>query len=772
MALFSSSKDYLFDVSITKLVSKYPDPIKDAVIYSVLSNTSFADNILAVHSNNFSTYADKYLVYGENYWVYGLPAGTTYTDYTKPEDIAEAIIDYSGDPLATLNSYSFDYGDYKFEGNKYIAENYNGEEIDYELSPPVVDVVGNVTTTTHELRTLIKIIGYYDKFDVIFRDEIKTTVETVTQDVTVEAYFGGTSDTVITEETTVIVTFLQHNSETGSDEYDYETTEITTTVVTDHVLDTKTTTVDTIVTSVTRPGTLYTEQGTFDTSKKTYKIIYSSLGKLHYWSYDTATAAYPELDTKLNIESDSPYYPTIPIRNNKVNVNTYAEDNIVRTGAKALGNKIKLNTDSITSDFTESNDMEWIEDVFISFALSTETTEQASLGYLFEYFSFLEHIQTYSKSTWIQLWYAIREDNESQGYDAEDMPFSSVEINDAEYRYKLEWAYANTTIHSGVIAEEGKYTKSISRGSYTSSDSYDFNWKIIVRKQISSSSYIQIEVHALRTGHTIVGRRTATIYKTANMSGCVVPLRSDLLKLFPPLTRSTILLDGLSFVVFSLQVVKTKWYQQSFFSNLITFAALIFAIPSGGVTLTWAAVFDLIIVAAIGFGLQLLGEAIGGVFGALLAAAAAIYIGINGIQGLGISPLPMADALLAGVNQLATGFNAMLQEDISVFTDEVSDFLVEAEERTNALKKAEEGLNDKSNDYLFNPLLVTRYTPYFMADESPSQFYTRALETNPGVLSLDAVGTWVDTMLELPKAPMYDPIPTTSKPIYGENYEQ
>lgn len=723
MNILSSSKEYTAYISRGKIFNEYPTPIADSLILAVMTGSSIAENVLAAQQNTFYNNVKKFKKYAENSWVYGLPSSNRDIWVAKEEDIAYAIRDYSGDPNAEVISYYYGAPDLDFITKNYL-ETYYGDIEGYYLLPDTTfsDELGTHTVSTireyqnSEVENVIEftpLLEIYDKYSINFKDTITTT--TVLESVETTSIEVKYSKDTFKKETAAIV-HVKYRSE--------------------------------------------------DIIKY---WIYSPIFILPYTDISTVELGdYPRLNPYIvETSGKSPFLPSIPLITNRKKVTSLDSSDSFRESVNTLGNILQLDSESILKSFTDNNDMSEVEDVFITFGLGLDTENKASVGYVFEFFNYLQEEYFYN---------TIPVDREGTFYTGS----RGMEVSDGEYLYTLNWnIVAITENNLGVIGPIGSYKKEIVEN-YISTYSAGILGELVVspngpelvlRKQISDTHYKEIVLSGLSNQHIVTGRKTRAATYTIRDQQFLIPIHDEVIKKFTNVDKAFILLDSLNLVVYSLNVTETKWYESGIFSALLTIAAVVLAIPTGGASISWTAALKAVVISVVvSQTLELIGKAIGGPLGAIIATVGALYIGVKGIPGIGIKPLPIADAMLAGVNQLSNGFNSIVLDDYAEFSEEVDEFIKSSKEKTDELALLEEGLNDKLNDYLFNPLLIQRFTPYFNVNETPEDFFARNLETNPGVLSLDSISVWTDSMLELPKEPMYGLVPTNNKPIYGENY--
>ena len=90
------------------LVNESTNTTSDAVLYSILSNSSIPTNLLKVQMNQMSTLVDSYRTYGINHYTLGLPTVEYSTSLVLNEqDVADAIAADIGNPYGVVLEYYY-----------------------------------------------------------------------------------------------------------------------------------------------------------------------------------------------------------------------------------------------------------------------------------------------------------------------------------------------------------------------------------------------------------------------------------------------------------------------------------------------------------------------------------------------------------------------------------------------------------------------------------------------------------------------------------------
>lgn len=233
----------------------------------------------------------------------------------------------------------------------------------------------------------------------------------------------------------------------------------------------------------------------------------------------------------------------------------------------------------------------------------------------------------------------------------------------------------------------------------------------------------------------------------AGTSGFYLPMIKEIVEVATGKHEQIALYDGAMMAMFVAEEIDLAWYQTGWFKVIMTIVAIVVQfIPGVGqfasVTIQniMLAVLKTVI---LGFIFSLLIQALVqelGIFGAVIAIAASIYLG----GGLKLEGLPFATELLKATAVL--GKAVVINESVEL-RDEMEEFEKDYEEKKEELRAANELLSSGGLD---PTLLVEAYAsnPY----EEPEDFYTRTIHTsNPGVLSLDAIEQYIANKLVLPE---------------------
>ena len=237
--------------------------------------------------------------------------------------------------------------------------------------------------------------------------------------------------------------------------------------------------------------------------------------------------------------------------------------------------------------------------------------------------------------------------------------------------------------------------------------------------------------------------------------GMYFPINRNVLKQLNPIDRNIVLTDGISVIVYAVQITYVKWYQRGFFKVLVLIIAIIIAYYTGDwelvyeAGLTWQTAVTVITNIIINFatikGLEFVASAIGGEIGAIIAAVVAIYALSQGKDTLFGGSIAAPDLLKTSVLALEASNNIVLDE-LSDITRDLEDLIKSVKEKKEELKEAYDLLGSESIDYFD----IRKGGFYFNPNEMPDDFFNRTVHNkNPGTSGYDYISYFVDNALKL-----------------------
>lgn len=691
MGLFSSKKIVTVGVIRSGLVDNPPDTIRDATLKSVMTNGSIVDNIQIALLNGFNSKADKYLNYGRTTFTNRLPEGDRGYTSVRISDVAVVVESFVGEPV-TVRTAMLDIAQDDFFAFEYVQKVYGWNAATNIVTNPPAGTIGNAQIHT------ITAIG--SQLEIQFRhNPVKSWI-----------YVQDTENFYSIMRRVEITTFS----------YFYLRMVKPPAVIMHHV---------------------------------TYTIDSDVSQQLKYWNYDSRTNKYPSLALDASTKITSLFYPIVPIRTNKANLINYPTSSLYKTSNKMLG-YIGLDLKTITAGVTKSSNISDIDDVMFMFSLGIRDQNKYSIDYLFSY---------WKKEAQLR----------SSGFILGDIfdttPISnSINVSDAQFRVTIDFTGITHQTKKGIIGKKG-FVKSVTtilpRGVIEGDSTPTNPWGNLQRtyfersyityyKQVTDTTYEFVRVIGLTHTSYINGRKHAVVLDDA--AGFFIPLNYDILKSFNGVDESYILYNAMSVIVYWQNVQKVKWYQRTFFKILLVIVIVVVAITTGYIDLNSLAalsVGDLAIAAletfVIGMALDKLAE-LGGIF-AVIAAVYAMYKFQLGSFAAGADGVTMtwAESLMKAVTMISDEFMHLIEIDAVELMKDSAEFLKSTEERDKELEDASDLLDNEYNN-IYDPLFIMNQRSFFNPGESPTAYFNRSLNTNPGVASLDYTQSYASISLSLP----------------------
>ncbi len=497
---------------------------------------------------------------------------------------------------------------------------------------------------------------------------------------------------------------------------------------------------------------------TFDQDKTYLQVKYklnmdTEILEYRYWYYDVMSNTYPEINTIIDQSLGSPFYPLVPLRQNKVNVidGNGQEKKDVKTILGKLSLDPKVLTDALMST-DEGNDPNLVDEAFVGFFAYLNTEQKASKLYLWEFFNDLYQNRQITKTVF-DTW------NGNKG--SKDTPQEALIITERDFNIRLLWNYIDITESSGVIGSVD--TVNISWDVQTRFTLQDFDFEtsqLTLVRQVAANTISTITIHGLE--HIVdvyEGQLHSTTLADINdpdkKYGMYFPINRNVLKQLNPIDRNIVLTDGISVIVYAVQITYVKWYQRGFFKVLVLIVAIIIAYYTGDwelvyeAGLTWQTAVTVITNIIINFatikGLEFVVSAIGGEIGAIIAAVVAIYALSQGKDALFGGSIAAPDLLKTSVLALEASNNIVLDE-LSDITRDLEDLIKSVKEKKEELKEAYDLLGSESIDYFD----IRKGGFYFNPNEMPDDFFNRTVHNkNPGTSGYDYISYFVDNALKL-----------------------
>ena len=534
-----------------------------------------------------------------------------------------------------------------------------------------------------------------------------------------------------------------------------------------------------------------------------------------WWYYDPTTEVYPLLNSTNSDDLDNSFLPVVPIRYENITLNQAAhEDTPLYITSKRLLTRLGITFDQL-ADFIDSNpDIAEIDHAYVMFGVDLQTTNNASIYYLAEFF---DHLSALAYSDQYNFINKLQQSNnlstntynfdstinpipidEGFNYTGEVIIDAAIVNNDAQISLiehglntGVTYRYITTAIKAGSIGDVGTATKDTISG-YESirQDQWGYTLvdtsTLILKVQITPTAYKEIVVVGLIHNNKISeGIHRTSLYDVITNSdnhNFIIPIHYGISKRLPLFQRTMLYEESLQLIINSYVWTKVKWYETKLFQFVVLVVAIIItiwsvgsaakvgyaayaaAVKAGAATVAAALVATAIALAPIilkkaalailiGLIMDIVVNAIGGEWAIVLAVVVAVYAVTRG-DASKISVLgqtiPTAQACLAISTALLKSTGNYFVEGIEQIQQQIIELESEAEKQSKEIDRVTELLDTRS---MINPLDFL-IAPQFISvpDESPDAFYNRTIHSgNIGVVTLDVIGNYNEMLLQLHK---------------------
>lgn len=511
-----------------------------------------------------------------------------------------------------------------------------------------------------------------------------------------------------------------------------------------------------------------------------YQVTYKIPGdtKLHYWIYDQSTGVHSALNAANDIKQGKAYLPIVPLITDKaiLNAESNQESNIYKT-SKTLMTRLGIPVDDLCDSLAENPDIDQIDDAFFLFAVDIFEDTPHGNEYLFNYFDNLRSISSVDKTIW-EDWRnnatfkdfghpSLRNSGNIYKRAESKPPINVIHIYDQQFNVSLYYDYIHRETIQGTFGEVGSYTRElhlIKPEAYVNilDPSGEDDVEVELNESYLTYTYQVDEITAERI--TVQGLRhisrvyndkliisaLVSIEEDEDNKGFYIPVNYELAEATMQIRiRRKLYLGSARIVVYAVVKQHLEWYQTEDFLFALEIVGIVLAVFTLGKSLiasqsiaaalyviAKAYIINLLIEVAI----EYIVEEIGGDLALYLAAALAIASVISGGFG-GENGLVNAQHMLKA--------SQIITQKVTVDTlNEMDQLSTEYERVMEELEEA----NDLFETPIDNPLNLLERNENILIDESPTTFYNRVIHVkNPGVLSLNAIESYVDTKLELPK---------------------
>ena len=498
-----------------------------------------------------------------------------------------------------------------------------------------------------------------------------------------------------------------------------------------------------------------------------FQVKYLLNGEAGYWTYLEGDGAIPALDNIFHTDTSGlgSFFPFTYFRYNKTSM---AAD--VNSAGYITSNKMMKYLGIDYADMIESinsnPDIGDVEQAMLLFAVPANTTNELEQRYLFDFFT---KIALEQESLGYPVMSEVEVKNQFANHNYDPPARVSMVIQDSRFKMTLRMDAIYRKKHVGNIGEIGSYSSGYTTetstyeiqqwdgesGYYTTTETRSIPVHYY-RKQISTTVYEEVKMYDLEMVYHIWGQYNTVGDDTDAI--LLVPLDYSITNTYTIADRELLYARSLNFVFNSRVITKIKWYQQGAFKILLLIVAVVVMIFTYGATwqatvaslaamsttaLASAILTYILQYIVISYLVRLFIKLVGVKIAFLVAIIAAVAGAYFAIDAGSIAGAPWAQDLLSIASNLTDGIGDAIQGLYADLQGEYADFAVWVEDQTKLL--------DKANELLETSSILS---PFVIFGESPNDFYNRTVHSgNIGIAGIDAISSYVDIALTLPKLP-------------------
>ena len=495
----------------------------------------------------------------------------------------------------------------------------------------------------------------------------------------------------------------------------------------------------------------------YDVAKDFYQAKYTrSTGEVGYWLYQAGAGTHEALDVMYapDFSDNGNYFPWTYFRYNKVSgAADTGSDNFLQS--VKMGKYLGMDYEAVTTTIHENPGIADVEQAMLMMAVPANTTNMHELHYLFDYFN-----EVYDRTGG-----ALKPKENSARINAlfgrttgQD---GSILIQDARFKMSLGFRRIFKKKVVGNLGEVGTYamafgTDTVTETGINTETGLPVYWTTPInfhayRHQITDALYEEVKITNLKTSYFIFESYAAVANATDAI--LLIPIDRSITGQYPLPIREILYARSLHYIFNSRVLTEVEWYQQEWFSTfmmVVSIAVTLFNPPAGMALFLATASAEAILVFiliqvlirfVVGLVIKLFVKLVGVKFALLVAVAAAVAGAYQAIDAGSIAGAPWAQELLKLSSSLSSGVGEAIQGNFLDLMADAKDFGKFAKEKTALLDQANDLLNGNN---LLSPLTIF--------GEKPDDYYNRTVHSgNIGILGIDAISSFVDISLTLPK---------------------
>ena len=476
-----------------------------------------------------------------------------------------------------------------------------------------------------------------------------------------------------------------------------------------------------------------------------------------YWWYNMTTGTeHPELYSTVVTPVENKYYPVALLLENYRPFDE--EDDDIYNQTKALLNRMYLDADEVyqTLKDADTKDAEKT-DLIIHFAVDIHqpTPEegepvQGTMAYTWEFFNWVfEYVE--GATTTAQM-LTVEESGNQTG----------------SFNMYAEWDFVQQIVLLEYTMTVGDCSKRL-----VGDDFY-------IKKQVTEENAIEFKIGNFRTNIAVFHLQSGEgwVRKDVPTSRAFIPINEYVLRQMRSTLQEECMQASLFGTVLLVQETEKQWYEETWFKAVavVVIVAIIVFAPYLAVLASWvasavgafaASFLTIAFKFAVGFILSMAIQALDlGPFGVVLSIAISIYVSygmsgavdfgtfIKGTAGSWASSEVMWKAVSVVVQIGRAGYKYYTEQSLRALQEENQNLIEDFKEKQEALEHA----HDMLDSDVLNPLDIIRNAVEQKAVDSPTAFYNRTLENDPGEGAFTAIDHFADIALTSPSVGAYNPL--------------
>lgn len=349
-----------------------------------------------------------------------------------------------------------------------------------------------------------------------------------------------------------------------------------------------------------------------------------------------------------------------------------------------------------------------------------------------------------------------------------DEPYKYI-ISDKVYSQELGWKGMVKETIQGKVAQVGSYSSKLHLAERTAPTVFGRPLKnrgleylpyMAFNYQVSETEYIQYRVYELYTEEYVLGNLHNTLY--ADNENLLIPIDMSLLKELTFKEKEYLLMKSMHVVINTSTIIKKKWYQRGIFKAVMVIATIVISVFTAGVGTSFMAmvmaavkglVISLVAGVAIKYVVQLMIKlGLDVKWAAAIAVIAAIVFKNPQLFKNGLSSIVLtAKELLNYVNLAIKVSQEYIKQEMQSIAKEFEAFNLDKQKKLEELQQAQALLGKDFDSVPYAHLSQRRYATTMFVGETPTEFYNRTMQTNPGIAVYDLVYNFTEIGLQLPR---------------------